>query len=232
MVQNHSKYMLTKVATKTYTEADFAKFIEKIIEQKVEFAGGEFIPVHDTKPLPSDLVDYILSDDFDEKELTFQFPMATEKHDDITSNIHTIFGILARKNQTMKVYSQGTLIYIHLNGKTRIPDVVIVAKNNNYRDELHRVFTPLVAIEVLSKSTQAKDKTEKLEEYQSIDSLQSYVLISQDKPQAVIYSRIEEDLWQQQILKGLDKEMKIESIDSQISLKEIYESIAFEEIGG
>lgn len=48
--------MLTKIKEKTYKEADFAKFIEKITEQKVEFADGQFIPVHSTKPLPTDLV--------------------------------------------------------------------------------------------------------------------------------------------------------------------------------
>ncbi|GAB4189775.1 MAG: hypothetical protein OHK0057_28280 [Thermoflexibacter sp.] len=221
--------MLTKIKEKTYTEADFAKFIEKITEQKVEFADGQFIPVHGTQPLPADLVDYILSDDFDEKELTFPFPMATEKHDDITSTLHVIFGIFARQNKSLKIYSQGTLVYIPLNGKTRIPDVIVVDKSNNRRDELHRVLTPVVVVEVLSKSTQSKDKNEKLDDYQSIDSLQSYILISQDQPLVVAYSRLSENLWQQEILKGLDKLLSIQSISFQVSLKEIYEGVEFSE---
>jgi Uma2 family endonuclease len=223
--------MLIQAAPKIYTEADFAKFIEKITEQKVEFSGGEFIPVHGTEPLPSDLVDYILGNEFDEKELTYQFPMSTEQHDIIIENTTGMLFLHARQTKKFHVFAQGTMVYIPLSGKIRIPDVVIVEKANHQRDELHRVLSPLVTIEVLSKSTQMKDKFEKLEEYQSIASLQSYILISQEQPLVTIYTRLGEDIWQQQVLKGLDREVTITSLDFALRLKDIYEGIEFAEVG-
>ncbi|MCU0448390.1 MAG: Uma2 family endonuclease [Bernardetiaceae bacterium] len=220
--------ILTQVTPKTYTEADYAKLVERL-EQKVEFADGQFVPAHGSEPLPPEVVDYILSDDFAENELTYPFPMATENHDDIISNLFALLVELARHNRSFKVYSQGTQVYIPLTGKTRIPDVLVVEKSRHQRDELHRVLSPQVVVEVLSKSTQAKDKLDKLEEYQSLPSLQQYVLIWQDQPLAVVHTRLGEDLWQQQILKGLDKLIDLNSLDLRLPLAEVYEGVEFAE---
>jgi Uma2 family endonuclease len=221
--------LVTQVVPKTYTEADYAKLVERLTEQKVEFANGQMVPTHGSEPIPAEVVDYILSDDFDENELTYPFPMATENHDDIISNLHALLGASARQAQTFKVYSQGTQVYIPLTGKTRTPDVLVVEKSRPQRDGQHRVLFPLLVVEVLSKSTQAKDKLDKLEEYQSLASLQHYVLIWQDQPLAVVHTRLGEDLWQQQILKGLDKAIDLNGLNLRLALTEVYEGVTFAE---
>jgi Uma2 family endonuclease len=89
------------------------------------------------------------------------------------------------------------------------------------------VLHPLVIVEVLSRSTQAKDKLDKLEEYQGLPSLEQYVLVWQDQPLAVVHTRLGEDLWQQQILKGLDKEIGLPGLGARLPLAQVYEGVTF-----
>ena len=48
---------------------------------------------------------------------------------------------------------------------------------------------PVLVIEVLSPSTEAIDRREKLHAYRHLPALQEYVLISQDRQQVEIYRR-------------------------------------------
>jgi Uma2 family endonuclease len=77
---------------------------------------------------------------------------------------------LALRQQNYFIYSQGTDVYVPEADKGYKPDVVLVQKDVEKREN-HHILNPLATFEVLSKSTQAKDKTEKLDGYQSIESL-------------------------------------------------------------
>jgi len=63
------------------------------------------------------------------------------------------------------------------------PDVVVVCNNTN-KDGLSD--TPMIIVEVLSKSTRKRDLTTKLIQYINLPSLQEYVLIEQD----IVFIRI------------------------------------------
>ena len=56
-------------------------------------------------------------------------------------------------------------------------------------DEAYFNRSPCLIIEVLSESTAKTDRTEKLLAYQRIESLQEYVLFSQDSPYVELYRR-------------------------------------------
>ena len=57
------------------------------------------------------------------------------------------------------------------------PDVMVVCEDNT---QDHYVDSPVIIVEVLSKSTRRMDETVKKQAYQNIPSLQEYVLIEQD----------------------------------------------------
>ncbi len=57
------------------------------------------------------------------------------------------------------------------------PDVMVVCEDNS-KD--HYVDSPVIIVEVLSKSTRRIDETVKKQAYQNIPSLKEYVLIEQD----------------------------------------------------
>jgi Uma2 family endonuclease len=54
---------------------------------------------------------------------------------------------------------------------------------------------PIFIAEVLSPSTAGKDFTEKLEEYTAIETLQTYLICSQDEPRAWIWARQADGSW-------------------------------------
>jgi Uma2 family endonuclease len=212
----------TDQTIKLYSETAFDLFISRLTDHRFELVAGQIVPVHETAALDSSLVDYVLSAEFDETQITKIFEMATAKHDKIISNLHILLGMYLRKDKNFVVYSQGTHIRIDITGSSRMPDIAVVSKKDEKRNALHQILNPTVLVEVLSKSTQAKDKNEKLDEYQTIESLEEYVLISQDQPQVTKFSKIDSWHWNQEILKGLDKVLHLQSIGFEISLQEIY----------
>ncbi len=214
------------ITQKVYTMDDFVKFTERLSEQKFEFVRGQIIPLYANEPVKNSLIDYVLSNEFDEKELTTRFPMATIAHATIVSNLHGHLFAFARPN-ALKVYSQGIDVLIPLTGSPRIPDIVVASKAEERSNERYQILNPLLLVEVLSKSTQSKDKLEKLEEYQSLPSLQEYVMVAQDQPRLTVYRKLTANKWQQEYITGLSQTVELQSINFKILLKEIYEDVDF-----
>ncbi|MBE0471413.1 MAG: Uma2 family endonuclease [Methyloprofundus sp.] len=79
----------------------------------------------------------------------------------------------------MKVKAQNNFYY---------PDVMVVCDNNDKESEFYKT-KPTIVIEVLSPSTRRIDKTIKRLAYQSLSTLQEYVLIEQDKAEIEVFTR-------------------------------------------
>ncbi|MFZ1103844.1 MAG: Uma2 family endonuclease [Hyphomicrobiaceae bacterium] len=75
----------------------------------------------------------------------------------------------------------------------RSPDVVVDRTNPRGREL--STSAPIFIAEVLSPSTAGKDFTEKLEEYTAIESLQTYLICSQDEPRAWVWVRQDDGSW-------------------------------------
>jgi Uma2 family endonuclease len=75
----------------------------------------------------------------------------------------------------------------------RSPDVVVDQVNARGREL--STAAPIFIAEVLSPSTAGKDFTEKLEEYTAIDTLQTYLICSQDEPRALVWVRRGDGSW-------------------------------------
>lgn len=78
------------VETKKHSVEDYSLFMSKLGDF-FEYADGEIFSKYGDKPLPADVIDYVLSADFDAKDFAFPIPMPTRKHQLIASN--TLFGI-------------------------------------------------------------------------------------------------------------------------------------------
>lgn len=104
------------------------------------------------------------------------------------------------------------------------PDGGVVCDENPETD--HFQDNPKLIFEVLSQSTQRLDRGEKLVGYQSIPSLQSYLLIEQDKPQVVHYRRTKSGFRRTEV-SGLDATVSIPSLSLELPLARIYRRISF-----
>jgi Uma2 family endonuclease len=74
----------------------------------------------------------------------------------------------------------------------RSPDVVV--DHASPHKELS-TSTPIFIAEVLSPSTAGKDFTEKRDEYTAIETLQTYLICSQDEPRAWVWARQGDGAW-------------------------------------
>jgi Uma2 family endonuclease len=104
------------------------------------------------------------------------------------------------------------------------PDLMIVCGEAAFHDE-HRdvLLNPTVIFEVLSPSTEKYDRGEKFRRYRTeIDSLQDYVLVSQDTMRIEHHHRETDGHWSLNEIAGGDSILKINSIDCQIPLAEVY----------
>ena len=82
---------------------------------------------------------------------------------------------------------------------------------------------PVLLVEVLSPSTKRTDQIEKRIAYQSLESLQEYVLIAQDRMEIHIYRQIDNG-WDLETLTNGDS-LFLHSIDMQIPIEQVYEKV-------
>ncbi|HMV48522.1 MAG TPA: Uma2 family endonuclease [Blastocatellia bacterium] len=112
----------------------------------------------------------------------------------------------------------------------RYPDASVVCGEPMFEEISGQVMlvNPIVIVEVLSPSTAAYDLKDKFIEYQSIDSFEEYLVISQDTPHVIHYLRQSKRKWLRTDIEGLDAEVTLESINVTLPLHEIYERVKFD----
>jgi Uma2 family endonuclease len=76
---------------------------------------------------------------------------------------------------------------------------------------------------VLSATTAAFDRGEKFQAYQQIESLQEFVLISQDKHLIEQYVRQTKEAWTYTATVGLESALSLPSIGCTLSVSAVYE---------
>lgn len=115
----------------------------------------------------------------------------------------------------------------------RYPDVVVVCGKPKYTDDkFDTVMNPTVIIEVLSPSTETEDKVKKLREYRQIETLQEYLIISQDSPVVERYLRQESGDWLYSEISGLESSIKLPSLEISLEFTAIYKKLDFSEGSG
>jgi Uma2 family endonuclease len=158
----------------------------------------------------------------------FAMAGATEAHNLIVTNVVIELGSQL-KGRPCKLYPNDMRVRIPRSPSYKYPDTVVVCGQPQFEDE-HRdtLLNPTVIIEVLSPSTEAYDRGAKFREYRSIESLQEYVLISQDKPLIERYVRQEgTPFWLFSDASGLEAGVELGSVNCTLALAEVYDKVEF-----
>ncbi len=100
------------------------------------------------------------------------------------------------------------------------PDVLVDCADFSGQDYFTQ--SPVLIVEVLSKSTQQYDKTLKLKSYLQIKSLQEYILIEQDKAEIQVLRRSQG--WQPSYY-FLGDTVSFESVGLSVSVEDIYDRV-------
>lgn len=103
------------------------------------------------------------------------------------------------------------------------PDVFVAFDNPDkyFRRE------PILIIEVLSPATERTDKHEKLNVYKQIPTLHEYLIVAQDRTWAELYQKQVDGIWVKEIFTELEEVIKLDSVELNITLEEIYRGIKF-----
>ncbi len=103
---------------------------------------------------------------------------------------------------------------------------IFVCGEPQFRDEQEDVLpNPTVIVEVLSNTTEARDRGEKLPHYVHIPSLHDVLLVSQHEPRIEHYERQPEGRWLWDVVEGRQAKLVIPSIGCTIPLSEVYEGV-------
>ena len=101
------------------------------------------------------------------------------------------------------------------------PDVMVGC---DPRDK-HRLYLqyPKILVEVSSESTERLDRREKRWAYQSIESLEEYLIVAQDHVEVTVFRRAKN--WTAEILKLPDQDVMLNSIDLIMPVGSVYEGV-------
>lgn len=152
---------------------------------------------------------------------------ATRTHCEIMGNLAVALHSRLRDSpcrvyaSQMRVEAAGRRSYLY-------PDIVAACADTRFIDDVRDTLTnPVLVMEVLSPDTEAFDRGEKFHHYQTIQTLQEYILIAQDQPRVECYQRGGEDVWFLWTESNLDAEVDFFSVNCRIPLREIYENVEF-----
>ncbi|WP_020557971.1 Uma2 family endonuclease [Thiofilum flexile] len=149
---------------------------------------------------------------------------SSKNHNRIALNIASYFNQLTR-GSSCQVYASDMKVRIKERNSYYYPDVVVSCDNNDNND--YFLDYPCLIIEVTSDSTLRKDYLEKSLAYQSISSLQTYIIVAQDKYQVDILRRNAKGYWDLSQMTGLEQSIELPCPISHLSLQEIYQDISF-----
>ncbi|MBF0230200.1 MAG: Uma2 family endonuclease, partial [Desulfamplus sp.] len=94
-------------------------------------------------------------------------------------------------------------------------------------EELDSLVNPVVIIEILSDTTESYDRGLKFTHYRLIESLQEYILISQYHCQVEKFKRDKEGTWVYSSVEDMKASVKIDSINCELALSEVYHRVEF-----
>jgi Uma2 family endonuclease len=149
-------------------------------------------------------------------------------HEIISTNVAVSLANRLR-GKSCRTFTGGMPLDVPATTPYRYPDVSVVCGKPEVTKfkGIDRLTNPTLIVEVLSPTTEAYDRGEKFVEYQSIPTFAEYLLIAQDRPSVVQRIRRPDGSWEERTLTGLDAVVRIEVLDCDVSLGEIYEAVEF-----
>jgi Uma2 family endonuclease len=151
---------------------------------------------------------------------------ASEEHNLIAMNIAALLRARVR-GSSCRAYPSDMRVKVLQTGLNTYPDFTVVCDppefvNPEKRDTL---TNPSLIIEILSPSTESYDRGEKFQHYRTIDTLQEYILVAQNKYRIERFVRHASNEWILSDVAGIEAVLPLSTLQIQIPLAEIYEQV-------
>jgi len=194
------------MALKTQSECDFDAYLaneREAVDVKHEYVAGQ----------------------------VFAMTGASYDHNLIVSNV--IGELRAQlKTRSCAVLSNDMRVRIEAADAAKYPDIVALCGEPRFYDgRRDLLLNPSLVVEVLSPSTEAYDRGEKFAIYRSLDSLQEYVLIAQDRISVEVFTRQTDGRWLLSVYTELGQTLVLDAIEGRLSVEEVYRGVRCEQAG-
>lgn len=144
----------------------------------------------------------------------------TREHAAICANLTSSLGGQLR-GKGCQVHSSDLRIRVLESGLATYPDVTVVCRSAEVDPEdRNTIVNPVLLIEVLSPSTAAYDRGEKLGHYRRIPSLREVVLVAYDERLIEVWRREAEDTWVRR--EARSGTLQLTAVPATLSVDEVY----------
>ncbi len=151
----------------------------------------------------------------------FAMAGSSKRHNRIAGNFYRSFmnkGDCEAYQSDIKVRLQHRKTYYY-------PDVVVICEEEA-GDEYY-LESPCLVVEVLSRSTRQRDYQEKLLAYQTIPSLKTYLIASQDEMNIDQFHKDDQGNWWVSHFRRADDVLELDCPQISLTLEEVYSGISF-----
>ena len=191
--------MVTQLARKTYTVDEYLE-LEVASETRNEYRNGEIIPMTGGTP----------------------------NHNDISGNAYILLKALL-KAKAYRVFHVDQRLWIPALKEYTYPDVMVVAKPLEMQvGRKDTITNPCLIVEVLSRSTKSRDRSEKFAAYRTIDTFQEYILIDQYRIHVEHYVKTAVNQWLFSEYDDPETAIALQFLDKQIKIADLYDNIDFD----
>jgi Uma2 family endonuclease len=148
---------------------------------------------------------------------------AKNSHVIIAGNIFALLRSHMRGSGCITFISD-TKVRIETTNSYYYPDVSVSCDERDTNSLADFIRFPVLLIEVLSPSTEAFDRGEKFADYRTLDSLQEYVLIRQDRISVECYRRNSQGRWELYAYTE-GQEIELASVNFSCAIAALYEDV-------
>ncbi|GBO53693.1 hypothetical protein APA_1641 [Pseudanabaena sp. lw0831] len=190
--------MVTQLAKKTYTVEEYLE-LELASETRSEYRNGEIIPMTGGTP----------------------------NHNDISGNAYILLKALL-KTKEYRVFHVDQRLWIPSLKQYAYPDVMVAPKPLEMQTGRKDTITnPCFIAEVLSRSTQNYDRSEKFANYRTIDTFQEYLLIDQYHIHVEHHVKTAVNQWLFSEYDDPNVTISLQFLDLPIQIADLYDNIEF-----
>lgn len=193
----------------------------QIQTQKKYFTPEEYLQLEETSEFKNEYYDGEI------------VPMAggTTNHNEISLNFCTNFKFKMR-GKNYKIYMGDVRLWIPRYRIYTYPDVMVIEGEPIYEGTgTTTVTNPSIIIEVLSKSTENHDRTNKFRFYRSIPTFKEYIIVDQYEYLVEQYAKNANNQWVLTEHESRDGMLLLQTIEFEISINDIYEGVNLPPVG-
>jgi Uma2 family endonuclease len=148
-------------------------------------------------------------------------------HNRIVRNL-IAFLTFALRGKNFEPFTSDLRLWIPRYRRFTYPDIFVIQGSPIlYANRTDTVTNPTLIVEVLSKSTQDYDRTDKFRYYRSLPDLQEYVLINQYEIQIEQFTKTPEGLWLLRDYEADSETLRFASVDVEMKIAELYAGVDF-----